>query len=109
VSIDDPIWYHRRVLRSLKKVFQFRWSGTTGEAVEGAEEVIVEVKRMEGVNCTLRFGRGTRRLLLEIVSEVRRGVCCVWYAQGVRRVGCRRQPIAAVRNVGAAPIMVGRL
>ena len=58
---------------------------------------------------TLRFVlvRGTRRLGCEEESVVRRGAGeVVWYVLGERRVGCRRQPIAAVRREGAAPSMV---
>jgi len=64
---------------------------------------------VEGLNTTLRFAfvRGIRRLGWEEESVDRRGVGeVVWYAQGERRVGCRRQPIAAVRRVGAAPSML---
>jgi hypothetical protein len=56
VPMLDPSWYHRRVLRSLKKVFQSRWSGTVfvfvfvdveggsgeGELREEAERVVIE-------------------------------------------------------------------
>jgi len=75
VKIEDPSWYHRRVLRSLKKVFQLRWSGIVASAAEGEGEATVEAKRIEvgDLNCTFRFGRDTRRLLREVVS-VRRGV-----------------------------------
>lgn len=79
--MEDPSWYHRRVLRSLKKVFQSRCSGIVwavvdsgeddveGEAVEEADLVVIE-----GVlNNTLRFARGTRRREEE-ESEDRRGV-----------------------------------
>jgi len=57
VPMLDPSWYHRRVLRSLKKVFQSRWSGTVfvfefvdveggsgeEELREEAERVVIEV------------------------------------------------------------------
>jgi hypothetical protein len=80
--MEDPSWYHRRVLRSLKKVFQSRCSAIVwavvdsgeeddeGEAVEEADLVVIE-----GVlNNTLRFTRGTRRRGGEEESEDRRGV-----------------------------------
>jgi hypothetical protein len=72
---------------------------------------IIEVE-VVGLNMTLRFVlvRGTRRLGWEEESDVRRGGGdVVGYAHGERRVGCRRQPIAAVRRVGAAPSMLDSL
>jgi hypothetical protein len=54
---------------------------------------------------TCRFRRGTRRVVVVVVdeeSELRRGVgCAVWNGLVVRSDGCIRQPIAAVRRVGA--------
>lgn len=62
---------------------------------------------VEGVDlkATLRLAIGTRRLGVMELSLVRRGEgeVVVEYVQGVRRVGCNRQPMAAVRRVGAVP------
>lgn len=73
VPMLEPSWYHLRVLRSLKKVFQSRWSGTEfvfvvgdveeggsgeGELREDAERVVIKVVDL---NWTLRFGICTRR------------------------------------------------
>ena len=69
----------------------------------------MEVIDVEGLNTTLRFAfeSGTRRLGWEEESVGRIEVGdVVWYAQGERRVGWSRQPIAAVRRVGAAPSML---
>jgi hypothetical protein len=101
----------------LKKVFQSRWSAVCVLAVEvswGGGVLIEDAWRMEiidveGLNTTLRFAfeRGTRRLGWEEESVGRIEVGdVVWYAQGERRVGWSRQPIAAVRRVGAAPSML---
>lgn len=67
----------------------------------------IGMREVVGLKVTLRLARGTRRLGCEEESDVRRGFGdVVWYVQGVRRVGRRRQPIAAVRRVGAAPSML---
>ena len=73
VPMLDPSWYHRRVLRSLKKVFQSKWSGTVfvfvvvdvedggpgeGELRKDAERVVIEVADL---NWTFLFGICTRR------------------------------------------------
>ena len=53
---------------------------------------------------------GTRlEVLLDWLSCARTGAGeLVWYALGARSVGCIRQPIAAVRKVGAVySILVG--
>jgi hypothetical protein len=62
VPIDDPNWYHLLVLRSLKKVFQSRWSGAGAEDVRGseaAEELAVDAHRIADAGLdlkrTLRF------------------------------------------------------
>jgi hypothetical protein len=39
--------------------------------------------------------------VLSFVCGRREEGAVVWYEQGVRRLGCIRQPIAAVRRVGA--------
>lgn len=58
---------------------------------------------------TCRFRSGTRRLVGEEESEERRGVGgAVWNELVVRSVGCIRQPIAAVRRVGAVHSIVVR-
>jgi hypothetical protein len=87
VPMDEPSWYHRRVLRSLKKVFQSRWSGGVCVALladevsgeEGGGVLIEEAYRIEmlevlGLNITLRFASVARRLGWEEESWVRRGV-----------------------------------
>jgi hypothetical protein len=79
------------------------WGG--GVLIE--EACRIEMTEAGGLKVTPRLARGTRRLGWEEESDVRRGVGeVVWYVQGDRRVGCRRQPIAAVRRVGAAPSML---
>jgi hypothetical protein len=101
----------------LKKVFQSRWSAVCVLVVEvswGGGVLIedawrIEIIDVEGLNTTLRFAfeRCTRRLGWEEESVDRRELGdVVWYAQGERRVGWSRQPIAAVRRVGAAPSML---
>jgi len=111
VPMLEPSWYHRRVLRSLKKVFQSRWSGMEfvfevgdveeggsgeGELREDAERVVIEVADL---NWTLRFGIWTRRR--GVVDSWRgSGEDVVWYGGHERSVGCNRQPMAAVRRVG---------
>jgi hypothetical protein len=73
VPMLEPSWYHRRALRSLKKVFQSRWSGTefvfvvvdVEEGGSGEEELIEDAERavtnVADFNWTLRFGICTRR------------------------------------------------
>jgi hypothetical protein len=73
VPMLEPSWYHRRALRSLKKVFQSRWSGTefvfvvvdVEEGGSGEEELIEDAERavtnVADLNWTLRFGICTRR------------------------------------------------
>jgi hypothetical protein len=73
VPMLEPSWYHRRDLRSLKKVFQSRWSGTefvlvvvdVEEGGSGEEELIEDAERavtnVADLNWTLRFGICTRR------------------------------------------------
>lgn len=89
VPIEEPSWYHRRVLRSLKNVFQSRWSVGCGLVVVvswGGGVLIedacrVEIIDVEGLNTTLRlaFVRGTRRLGWEEDSVDRRwGGEVVW-------------------------------
>lgn len=60
------------------------------------------------MKATLRLLDGTRRLEDVELSFDRRGEVdvVVLYVQGVRRVGCNRQPMAAVRRVGAATNIV---
>jgi hypothetical protein len=80
----------------------------------GAEEELTdEADRMidvDGLKATLRFPSGTRRLEvvgLELVLCFLRSEDweVVVYVQGVKRVGCSLQPIAAVRREGVAPSM----
>jgi hypothetical protein len=62
-------------LRSLKKVFQSKWSDICvllawGVSWEGGgvlieDAVRIEMAEVEGLNVTLRLARGTRRLELE--------------------------------------------
>lgn len=61
-----------------------------------------------GTKETLRLGRGTRRRGVDELSFVRRGEgeLVVVYVQGARSDGCSRQPMAAVRRVGAEPSML---
>lgn len=83
-------------------------SGEEGGGVLIDEAYRTEIVGAVDLNATLRFARGARRLGWEEESLVRRGVGEVaWYAHGVRRVGCSRQPMAAVRRVGAAPNILG--
>jgi len=111
--MEEPSWYQRRVLRSLKKVFQSRSCvsvvlGLALACVDGGEVVAVDACLVllgeDFLKETCRFRSGTRRVVLvgEEESDDRRGVAgAVWNEVGVRRVGCIRQPIAAVRRVGA--------
>jgi hypothetical protein len=87
VPMEEPSWYHRLVLRSLKKVFQSRWSGVCvlaedascgggGVLIEEACRIEIIDVEVESLNTTLRFAfvRGTRRLGQEEESVDRRGV-----------------------------------
>jgi hypothetical protein len=61
-------------------------------------------------NTTWCLGRGTRRrVIVREGSGVGRKLlgAVVWYAQGVRIVGCILQPRTAVRRLGAVHSMVG--
>ena len=90
VAIEEPSWYQRRDLRSLKKVFQSRRSGKGEDVCEAvAWEDVTELEmeeaqrmavlRLLDLNKTLRFERGTRRLGVEVGSRVRReGEDVVW-------------------------------
>jgi len=62
-----------------------------------------------GLKVTLRFGRGTLRRGVAELSFIRigEGDVAVEYVHGVRSDGCNRQPIAAVRRVGAVPSILG--
>jgi len=87
VPIEEPSWYHRRVLRSLKKVFQSRWSGVVCAVVEEeavswegggvlTEEAYLTIEIELGVvdlKATFRFTSGTRLLWCCEESLVRRG------------------------------------
>lgn len=105
---------------SLKKEFQSRISGVVCVVLVGSagveESEAVEAERTDIAEGLIergkeicRFASGTRRCVtLEELSVDRvlpvAGVC-EW--NGVRRVGCMRQPRAAVRRVGAVQSMLG--
>lgn len=78
------------------------WAEDTEEAQRMLDEV--------AGNTTLCLGRGTRRrVIVREGSGVGRKLlgAVVWYAQGVRIVGCILQPRTAVRRLGALHSMVG--
>jgi len=102
VPIEDPSCQNRRWRLNRKKSFQFNTSKLA--PVEGAacvplgDWVAVEAERVFW-KATLRFVRGMRGALGVSVQRPEEDV--VVYVHGVKRVGCIRQPIAAVRRVGA--------
>jgi len=79
VPIEEPSWYQRRDLRSLKKVFQSRrsvewkaawevegWGDVAALEMEDAQRMLV--LGLLDLNKTLRFETGTRRLGVEVFS-----------------------------------------
>lgn len=117
VLMLEPSWNHRLFLRSLKNVFQSRCAGGCPDFstvcvealdVEAVEAYLIVWYVRAGVKETLRLGRCTRRRCVDELSFVRRGEgeLVVVYVQGASSDGCNRQPMAAVRRVGAAPSML---
>jgi hypothetical protein len=114
--MEEPSWYHLRVLRSLKNVFQFRWADGCAVDVEEVVEDVDEGEEIDayrtgcevGLKLILRFASVTRRLGADEVSFDRsvEGEVAVVYVQGVKSDSWSRQPIAAVRRVGAVHSMV---
>lgn len=83
--MDEPSWYHRRVLRSLKNLFQSR-TEVEGAEEEDGEALVVDAGR---ANETWVLGRCTLRCeeLLLGTYDVDAVGAVVWYWDVVRREG----------------------
>ena len=105
VPIEEPSCQNLRWRLSRKKSFQFNTSPLA--LVEGVDCVpigdcvAVEAERVLW-SVTLHFAKVVRGVLGVSVDLVEEDVV---YADGVKSVGCIRQPIAAVRRVGAVHSM----
>lgn len=72
------------------------------DEVEELTEEAFRTNAEVGLKEAFLITRGTRRRTASEESWDLPGVgAVVWYVQGARRVGCIRQPITAVRSVGA--------